>query len=302
MKKSNKEIYSKEDTVFKIFTHIILIILSVCCLYPFLIILGSSFETQKQLIETGYRAFPIDFSFEAYKMVFENPKRIIDAYKVTALASLITVTGGLWIESTLGYVISRRDYVYRRGLSLAIFFTMLFNGGLVPSYILISKWLDLKDTIWALVLPGMAGAWHVMIFKTFFMSIPTALIESAKIDGAKEYTIFFRIIIPLAKPAFACIGLFLLLQAWNDWYSSLLYIENEEKVQLQYLLISLMKNIEKLNSADNAQMISGTALQNIPTLNVRMAMCVVAAGPILVVFPFFQKYFVKGLTIGSVKG
>lgn len=297
-----KGIHSREDTVFKIITHIVLILLSVCCLYPFLIILGSSFESQKQLMETGYRAIPKDFSMEAYKSIFASPKRILDAYKVTACASIILVLGGLYLESTLGYVLSRRDYPYRRALSLGIFFTMLFNGGLVPSYILISNWLHLKDTIWALVLPGMAGAWHILIFKTFLLAIPASLVESAKIDGAKEFTIFFRIVIPLAKPAFACIGLFLLLQGWNDWYSSLLYIEDEEKVQLQYLLISLMRNIEKLNSGDNLQITAAGGIQNIPTLNVRMAMCVIAAGPILLVFPFFQKFFVKGLTVGAVKG
>lgn len=297
----NESLRIKEERSFGIFSHIVLIILTVCCVYPFLIILGSSFESQEQLMSTGYRAFPKAFSLEAYEAVFAYPKRILDAYKVTALASLITVVGGLFLEGTLGYVISRKDYPYRRGLSLAIFFTMLFNGGLVPSYILISNWLNLKDSIWALVLPGMAGAWHVLMFKTFFMSIPTALIESAKIDGAKEFKIFYKIVIPLAKPAFACIGLFLLLQAWNDWYNSLLYIEDETKVELQYLLISLMKNIEKLSNPDSMQALNG-ANQKLPTLNSRMAMCVVAAGPILVVFPFFQKYFVKGLTVGSVKG
>ncbi|MBP3360720.1 MAG: carbohydrate ABC transporter permease [Clostridia bacterium] len=282
--------------------HLILIILSVCCLYPFLIILGSSFEAQKQLVITGYRAIPVKFSLEAYSSIFSYPERIFDAYKITAISTVLTTAGGIYLESTLGYVISRKDYSYRSGLSMFVFFTMLFNGGLVPSYILISRWLELKDTIWALVLPGLAGAWHVLMFKTFFMAIPPALIESAKIDGAKEYTIFFRIIIPLSKPAFACIGLFLLLQAWNDWYSSLLYIETESKVQLQYLLMSIMQNIEKLNNADPAQLGINAGMQNIPSLNARMAMCVIAAGPILVIFPFFQKYFVKGLTVGSVKG
>lgn len=296
------KIHKNEELASKLFAHAVLIVLSICCLYPFLIILGSSFESEEQLFKTGYRAMPLDFNFEAYKAIFASPKRIVDAYKVTTVTSVITVVAGLYLESTLGYVLSRRDYPYRSILSLAVFFTMLFNGGLVPSYILISKWLGLKDSIWALILPGLAGAWHVLIFKTFFLAIPTELIESSKIDGANEFTIFVKIIVPLAKPAFACVGLFLLLQSWNDWYMSLLYIETEEKVQLQYLLISIMKNIEKLNSGDNLAAIISGGTQKVPTLNARMAMCVVAAGPILVVFPFFQKFFVKGLTIGSVKG
>ena len=285
-----------------IFVHILLIVFSALCLFPFLIILGSSFESQSQIMKTGYTAFPKAFSLEAYKAVFVNPTRLVDAYKITIFTSVLTTIIGLLLQSTFAYVISRRDYPYRKQLAFFAFFTMLFNGGLVPSYILISSWLGLKDSVWALILPGAAGAWYIMMLKAFFMSIPVSLIDSAKIDGASEIKIFFRIIVPLSKPALACIALFMLFTSWNAWYPSLLYIESENKVQLQYLLMSIMKNIEFLNSAEATQLGVNAAFTAPPTLNARMAMCVLAMGPIVIVFPFFQKYFVKGITVGSVKG
>lgn len=286
----------------KFISHFFLIIFSLCCLIPFLIIVGSSFESQGQIMKTGYTIIPKAFTFEAYKAVFANPSSIINAYKVTIIVSISATALGLLLESTYAYVLSRRDYPYRRLLSFIAFFTMLFNGGLVPTYILITNWLKLKNTLWALILPGMAGAWHIMMLKTFFMSLPVSLIESAKLDGANEMTIFFKMIVPLSKPALACIALFILFQFWNGWYSSLLYIDDENKVQLQYLLMAIMKNIEFLNSAEATQLGANTAVASVPTLNARMAMCVLAMGPIVLVFPFFQKYFVQGLTVGSVKG
>lgn len=286
----------------KFISHFFLIIFSLCCLIPFLIIVGSSFESQGQIMKTGYTIIPKAFTLEAYKAVFANPSSIINAYKVTIIVSISATVFGLLLESTYAYVLSRRDYPYRRLLSFIAFFTMLFNGGLVPTYILITNWLKLKNTLWALILPGMAGAWHIMMLKTFFMSLPVSLIESAKLDGANEMTIFFKMVIPLSKPALACIALFILFQFWNGWYSSLLYIDDENKVQLQYLLMAIMKNIEFLNSAEATQLGANTAAASVPTLNARMAMCVLAMGPIVLVFPFFQKYFVQGLTVGSVKG
>lgn len=291
-----------DATTVKFISHFFLIIFSLCCLIPFLIIVGSSFESQGQIMKTGYTIIPKAFTFEAYKAVFANPSSIINAYKVTIIVSISATALGLLLESTYAYVLSRRDYPYRRLLSFIAFFTMLFNGGLVPTYILITNWLKLKNTLWALILPGMAGAWHIMMLKTFFMSLPVSLIESAKLDGANEMTIFFKMIVPLSKPALACIALFILFQFWNGWYSSLLYIDDENKVQLQYLLMAIMKNIEFLNSAEATQLGANTAVASVPTLNARMAMCVLAMGPIVLVFPFFQKYFVQGLTVGSVKG
>ena len=291
------------DRILHIVFHLIMIFLTITCVYPFLVIIGSSFATQESIVNNGYKIFQNPASVEAYKSIFNNPKQLINAYTVTIFTTLVQTIGGLALTSTFGYVLSRKDYPYRRFLSLYIFFTMLFNGGLVPTYILISNWLGLQNTIWALIIPGMCSAWNVLLMKGFFQSIPTALIESAKIDGAGELKIFLKIIIPLSLPAFATLGLLMVLAGWNDWYSSLLYITSPEKVKLQYLLMQIMKNIEFMQSAEGMQLTGNVSVQqDIPSQALRMAMCVLATGPILIAFPFFQKYFSKGLTVGSVKG
>lgn len=294
---------STGDKILHIVFHLIMIFLAFMCIYPFLVIVGSSFASQESIVNNGYKIFPDPVSLEAYKSIFANPKQLIDAYAVTIFVTVVQTLGGLALTSTFGYVLSRKDYPYRRFLSLYIFFTMLFNGGLVPTYILISNWLGLQDSIWALIIPGMCTAWNVILMKGFFQSIPTALIESAKIDGASEVKIFLKIIIPLSKPAFATLGLLMVLGSWNAWYSSLLYITSEDKVMLQYLLMKIMNNLEFMQSAEGQQLMGTVGTQvEIPSQAIRMAMCVLTTGPILIVFPFFQKYFTKGLTVGSVKG
>ena len=291
------------DRTLHIIFHIIMIFLAFMCVYPFLVIIGSSFASQESIVNNGYRLIPSPASTEAYKNIFANPKQLIDAYGVTIFVTIAHTLLGLVLNSTFAYVLCRKDYPYRKALSMYIFFTMLFNGGLVPSYILISNWLGMQDTIWALIIPGACGAWNVMLMKGYFQAIPTALIESAKIDGAGEFRIFSQIIVPLSKPAFATIGLLMVLASWNAWYSSLLYITSENKVMLQYLLMKIMKNIDFLQSAEGQQLTGLVSTQvEVPSQALRMAMCVLTTGPILMVFPFFQKYFTKGLTVGSVKG
>lgn len=304
MKKHYKDgaLQTNSEKALHLVIHIILILLSICCLYPFLVILGSSFQSQEEIMDLGYRIIPKNATLNAYNLLFAAPKRILDAYKVTIITTVAGTLIGLWLVSTCGYVMSRKDYAYKRILSFYVFFTMLFNGGLVPTYILITRWLDLKDSIVALIIPGLCSAWNILLMKGFFQSVPVSLIESAKLDGAGELKIFTRIVVPISKPAFATVGLLLLLTYWNEWYYSMLYIDSENLVKLQYLLMTIMKNIEYLNSPEAAN--AGIVANNVamPTLSARMAMCVVAAGPILVVFPFFQKYFVKGMTVGAVKG
>lgn len=280
----------------------IMLIFAACCIVPFLIILGSSFQSQKEILNSGYSMIPKKATVSAYKYILSNPKSILNAYWITILTSFITTVMGVLLSASYGYVISRKEYRYKKSLSFFIFFTMLFNGGLVPTYILISKWLNLSDTIWALILPSLASPWYILMLKGFFQTLPSSLIEAAKIDGAGELKIFSTIIIPISKPALATIALFYLLGSWNDWWLSMLYIEKDSLVKLQYLLQRILKNIDFLNSeaAVKYSMVgSGT---EIPTYSARMAMCVLATGPILMVFPFFQKHFVKGLTVGSVKG
>ncbi len=285
----------------KILVHIILLIMSLTCLCSFLVVLGSSFETQEEIMSDGYKMIPHVFDVSAYKMIFQN-NTVLASYKITIFVTVIGTILSVFISSLLGYVMSRTDYAYRNVLAFFVFFTMLFNGGMVPSYILITRWLHLKNSVWALILPGVVSAWNVILLKNFFKSIPTSLIEAAKIDGMGEFGIFLKIVIPISKPAFATIALFCVLAYWNQWQNSMLYTDTASLSTLQYTLVKLTRDIEYLNSEEALQYGAVNEGTNIPTYAMRMAMCVVAAGPLVMVFPFFQKYFVKGITVGSVKG
>ncbi|MCD9024928.1 carbohydrate ABC transporter permease [Cohnella silvisoli] len=286
----------------QVFTHLGFIVFCAVSLYPFLVVVGTSFQNEGEIIRKGYSVIPSLLDFSAYKMILHDPTTLIRSYIVTIGTTALGAIAGLWITASYAFAIVRKDFAYRKQLSFYVFFTMLFNGGMVPSYILMVRWLDLKDTIWALVLPMLISGWHVMLMKGFLQSVPDALYESAKIDGAGEFTIFTRIVLPLAKPALATVGLFLLLEHWNDWWLTLLYIENENLMKLQYILIRVLRNMEFLNSAEAMQYGLVKEGQQVPSLGARMAMCVLAAGPMLVVFPFFQRYFVQGLTVGAIKG
>lgn len=288
--------------IYKFVLYLILILAAVCCLYPFLLVLGSSFQSQDEIMSIGYKALPKIPTLTAYKTILASPQQIVDSYVITIIVSLIVTIVGTWLTATFAYVISRKDFKYRKIFSFFIFFTMLFNGGLVPTYILISKWLHMSNTVWALICPILLSAWNIILMKGFFAAIPSALIESAKLDGASELVTFIKIIIPISTPAFATIALFGLLNAWNSWMPSMLYTENQKLYTLQYMLQQVMNNISFLNS--EAALQYGLVNENtqIPTYSVRMAMCILTTGPILVVFPFFQKYFTQGLTVGSVKG
>ena len=299
---SNK-IKNTDEKMMKVVSHVLLIVLCVFCVGSFLLVLGSSFQSESEIQKIGYRMIPHEFSLEAYKAVFMSPGMILDSYMVTIITTVVGTIISLCISASAGYVISRKNYRYRKILSFFIFFTMLFNGGLVPTYILMTQWLHLKNTIWALILPLVVNAWYIILMRGFFQGIPDSIMEAARIDGASELRIFFGIVLPLSKPVLATIALFYALAYWNDWYQSLLYIDNQKLYKLQYLLMQILKKSQFLNSAaGQAVMGTGASTADMPTLNLRMAMCVVAVGPLLIAFPFFQKYFVKGITVGSVKG
>ncbi len=296
------KIQTPGEWIFKVVIHFVLILLSLSCVLAFLIVVGSSFQSQQEIVERGYSLIPKHFSLEAYQSVFKNSTKLLIAYWNTFITTLIGTVAGVWLSATAGYVISRKTYRYRRILAFYIFFTMLFNGGLVPTYILISNWLNLKDTLTVLILPLLCNAWYIILMKGYFSGVPDALIESARLDGANDLFIFIKIVLPISTPVLATIALFYALGYWNEWYYCLLYISEDRLFKLQFLLMNILKNAEFLNSDLAGAMIADKSqLANIPTLNVRMAMCVLAAGPILVIFPFFQKYFVKGITIGAVK-
>jgi putative aldouronate transport system permease protein len=279
--------------------HIALLLSSIACIIPIVLVLTASFTKESTILTEGYSLFPSEISLEAYQFIFENPKQIINSYVVTIF---VTVTGTLlsiMITAMVAYVICRKDFFLANKISFFIFFTLLFSGGLVPWYILVSRILHLKDSPLALILPYVVTPFLVLLMKGFMSNIPFALIESAKMDGASEYRVFFSIIIPISKSGLATIALFSVLIYWNDYWLSLLFIDTGKYVSLQLLLYRIMSNIDFLNSA---LAVANTSSVVLPSQSARFALAVVAAGPMLFIFPFFQRFFVKGITVGSIKG
>ena len=277
---------------------------SLIFIIPFVLIISASFTEEKTLLEEGYKLIPSQVSLEAYRYVFRNPQQLIDSYKVTIIFSFAATFLAVVIMSMLAYPLSRPNYKYKKPVMFFIFFTMLFSGGLVPTYIWITRYLHLGDTIWVYILPYLVNAFNVVVIRTFFQGLPAELAEAVKIDGASELQTFFKIIIPLSKPVIATIALLTILSRWNDWNTALIYIKSSELYSLQYLLQKILREVEFIQSMAESSPVAGIDIDmsNLPSETMRFAMCMVAAGPMLVVFPFFQKYFAKGLTVGAVKG
>jgi len=286
----------------KIIINIFFIFISFGCVLPLLLILAASFSDPVALTLNGYSLIPAKISLKAYEYIFKSPGQLISSYMVTITVTTLGTVFSLLCTSTLSYVIARRDFKLHGFFSFLILFTLLFNGGMVPSYIIITRYYHLKNTLFALILPYLIIPWHVFLMKGFFADIPTSLIEAAKIDGARETYIFFKIIVPVSKPAFATIGLFCAFTYWNDWWLSLLYIDNARLSSLQFYLYRIMNNIQFLTMALRQGINVNINLADLPDETARMALCILAAGPMLFVFPFFQKHFIRGLTLGSVKG
>ena len=287
------------------FTQILLntvfVILSILVIIPFVLLVSASFSNEKDVLMNGYSLFPRIFSTDAYTYVLKNPKTVVDAYKTTIIFSLVSMALATLLMSMIAYPLTKRELKGRTFLSFYLYFTMLFSGGMVPTYILITQYLHLQDTIWVYILPALISPWHVFMLRTFFQGLPESITEAALIDGASEYRIFFTIILPLSKPVLATIALFQFLGHWNSWMPSMLYINRRtELYSLQYMLQKIMRDIMFMK--ENAGNSFVENMSEIPTETVRMATAMLVAGPALVVFPFFQKYFTRGLTVGGVKG
>ncbi|MZQ83224.1 ABC transporter permease subunit [Paenibacillus sp. 5J-6] len=279
--------------------HIALLLSSIACIIPIVLVLTASFTKESTILTEGYSLFPSEITLEAYQFIFENPKQIINSYVVTIFVTVSGTLLSIMITAMVAYVICRKDFFLANKISFFIFFTLLFSGGLVPWYILVSRILHLKDSPLALILPYVVTPFLVLLMKGFMSTIPFALIESAKMDGASEYRVFFSIIIPISKSGLATIALFSVLIYWNDYWLSLLFIDTGKYVSLQLLLYRIMSNIDFLNSA---LAVANTSSVVLPSQSARFALAVVAAGPMLFIFPFFQRFFVKGITVGSIKG
>jgi putative aldouronate transport system permease protein len=280
--------------------HTVLIIITLIFLVPLLVVVSASVTDEVALTKNGYGIFPSQFSVDAYNFLLLNPTQILRSYGVTALVTAIGTLAGLLIMSLLAYALSRMDFTWRRPVAFFVFFTMLFNGGLVPTYILVTQYLKLRDTLAVLILPYLVVPWFVFLLRTYFQTLPKEFIESAKIDGANEWQIYSRIVMPLSVPAIATIALFLILMFWNDWWLSLLYINDPSLYPLQYLLYAILRNAEFLSQNSNASAMLGSV--QVPLQTIRMAMAVVAMGPVALAFLFLQRYFVRGITLGGIKG
>lgn len=284
----------------KIIGYVTLTILSLFCLFPFVLILSSSLTEESSIIEHGFQLIPKAFSTEAYSLLFQYPADMIKAYSVTITITIAGTAFGLFLTSMTAYVLSRRDFKWRNQFSFFFFFTTLFSGGLVPWYLMIVNYLQLKDNLLVLILPMLLNVFYIIVMKSFMSSIPDAINESAKIDGASDFLIYRKLILPLSKPALATIGLFIALAYWNDWYHALLFISKSDLMPLQYYLYKMLGNMDGMRKA---MMETGVVVNmDLPTESLKMAMTLVATGPILIAYPFIQRYFVQGLTLGSVKG
>ncbi|MGG1636807.1 MULTISPECIES: carbohydrate ABC transporter permease [unclassified Paenibacillus] len=285
----------------KIVIHLIFIVSALACIIPLLLVVSISFTAEKSLMVDGYNFWPKVFDISAYRYVFSGAGSIANAYAVTIFVTVVGTLLHLLVTSMLSYSLTRPEVTYRNALTLFVYLPVLFNGGLVPSYILITRYLHLKNTIWVLIVVFLVSAINVLIMKNFFKSIPSSLFESARIDGSGEIRTFFSIALPLSKPSLATIGLFTAISYWNDWTTTALYIEKPKLYTLQYLLQSLMNNIGYLQANEAASKSMEAAIGMLPSEGARMATCVLAIGPIILLYPFLQKYFEKGLTIGAVK-
>ena len=295
---------SKDIKVFNILSYTLIALVAIICLIPFLMVVVGSFTAEKEIIANGFSFFPKELSLEAYKTALKEPMAILRAYGVTASLTVIGTAIGLFIVAMTAYVLQRKDFKWRNKVSFFFYFTTLFSGGLVPWYILMVKYLGLKDSYLSLLLPPLLSVFNIIIMKSYMSGIPQALTESAKIDGAGDFTIFMKVILPLVKPALATIGMFIALGYWNNWYNSMLFINNENLYSLQYYLYKIVNNIEAYKTI-LAQAGGGTSLGstiNMPSESLKMALTIIVTGPIILVYPFIQKYFVSGVTIGAVKG
>ena len=285
------------NRIFTTACYIILTLLAVLCLFPFLLVLSASFTDEYTLLWEGYKLIPSKFSTGAYQLVFKT-SQIGSAYLVTIFNTAVGTMASLLVTSMMSYALSIRKLRIRNGIAFFVYFTMLFSGGMVANYLLITKYLHLKDNILVYILPSLVSPWNMMLLRNFFETIPESLAESAKIDGANDMHILMKIILPIAKPGLVTIGLYYALSYWNEWYKAMLYIDKENLITLQYLIMKILRNINFANTVAGSIGVS----VNVPTYTSRMATVIVTIGPIVFLYPFLQKYFVKGLTVGGVKG
>lgn len=280
---------------------LILLIFAILCVLPFWLVLSGSLTSEAEIMSSGFGLFPKKIDFTAYKILMTNMSRILNGYKISLIVTVVGTTLTVVVVSLAAWPISQNRVKYHNVLNFFVLFTMLFSGGMVPWFIVCRNMLHLTDTIWALILPYVANAWYIFLVRNYYRGIPDELVEAAKIDGAGEYRIFGQIIFPLSKPVLATIALFACLAYWNDWWLGIMLVDKVEMQPLQLLLRTITSNIQFLSTAGNANAVA-VASSSIPSEAIKMATCIITIGPIILVYPFVQKYFVKGIMVGAVKG
>lgn len=292
---------SMDMKVFNCIGYLLTSVFAIACVFPFYLVLIGSFTKEKQILTKGFSFFLTskNFALDGYRCILKSPQSILSAYGVTIFVTVVGTFLAILIVTMTGYVLSRPDFPWRNNFSFFYFFTTLFNGGLVPWYLLCTKFLHFNNHLYALIVPGLFSVWNMIISKSFMKGIPYELVESGKMDGASEWTIYAKIMMPLSKPLVATLALFTALGYWNDWYNCMLYINDNRLWNLQYMLQNILNSAESMTRIANK---TGMVVATLPTESMKMAMTVVATGPIILLYPFLQKYFVKGMTIGSVKG
>lgn len=298
-----KELKTRGEKNFTIFSITVLSILSIIGIAPFLLIFIASFTKESTLIANGYSFFPKALSLDAYYYMIAQSETIVRAYGISILVTVAGTIASVIITSMIAYPLSRKDFKYRNIISFIVFFTMLFNGGVVPSYIMWTRIFHIKNTVFSLIIPTyLMVAFNVLLVRSFFSNnVPVSLIESAQIDGAGELKIFFKIMLPLSVPVVATIGIFTGITYWNDWINGLYYITKPNLYSVQILLVRIMDNIQYLKSGSANVALGANAVQ-LPGTSIRMALAVMGVLPVVIIFPFVQKYFIKGVVVGAVKG
>lgn len=283
--------------------HVILMGFALACIVPFLLLIISSVTSEDSIVRNGYSYFPEQLSLTAYEYLWAHWNELGRAYGITIFITVVGTAASLAITSMLAYPMSRADLPLRNFWAFLVFFTLLFNGGLVPTYLIYTLVFDIKNTIWALLIPGLLmNGFNVLLVRTFFItSIPPALIEAASIDGAGEIKIFYKIVLPLSMPIMATIGLFEAILYWNDWFNGLTYVTDPNLFSIQNILNRIISDIQFLSNNSSLASSASETMAELPSTSVRMAIAVVGVLPILIAYPFFQKYFIKGITIGAVK-
>lgn len=288
----------------EVIIHIVMLLFCAACIVPFLFVVIISFTSEESIRAIGYSFIPLSWGTEAYKFVLDMGQQVWRSYFNSFFTTVIGTLLSVLICIMYSYALFRRDFKYRKFFTFFSFFTMLFGGGLVPTYMVCKQMLHLSDNYAALVVPLLLNPFNIIVMRTFFQSsVPEELIEAAAIDGSGEYTTLFKIIVPIAKPGIATIALLNALAYWNEWFTAMLYVRDQNKIPIQYLLMKIQKNVEYL-AAHSSQLgvDASNAISNLPSQSLRMALVVLIVVPIAFAYPFFQKYIVAGLTIGSVKG